>query len=145
MILFTELLNTHFDDWKHLVEFRHFKAIKTKNSLEGLDVAFIEGAVSSESQADEVKKIRANAKYVVAVGSCACTGMPSASRNAFTPEHITERIKDYMDRFDYSDKVKKLEEVIKIDDKLDGCPMNTEAFMELLYKYLKVFGVIKDA
>lgn len=143
-ILLTELLNTYLDDWVKLVEFRYLKALKTKNSMEGMDVAFVEGAVSSESQANEVKKIRRNAKYVVAIGSCACTGMPSATRNSFTPEHITEKIKDYMCRFDYSDKVKKLEEVIKVDDKVEGCPMNSEAFLAMLYKYLKVFGVVKE-
>ncbi len=144
-ILLTELLNTYLDDWKHLIDFKHLKALKTKNSLEGLDVAFIEGAISSDKQAEEVKKIRANAKYVVAVGSCACTGSPSASRNALTPEHITQRIRDYMSRFDYSDKVKKLEDVIKVDDKVDGCPMNVDAFMSVVFKYLKVFGVVEES
>jgi coenzyme F420-reducing hydrogenase gamma subunit len=144
-IVFTELLNTYLDDWKKLVEFRYLKALKTKNSLEGLDVAFIEGAVSSESQANEVKKIRDNAKHVVAIGSCACTGMPSATRNAFTPENITEKIKDYMSRFNYSEKVQKLEDVIKVDDKVEGCPMTKDAFLAMLFKYLKLFEVVKNA
>ena len=143
-ILLTELLNIYLDDWVKLVEFRYLKALKTKNSLNDLDVAFIEGAVSSESQADKVKKIRANAKYVVAIGSCACTGMPSASRNAFTPKHITAKIKDYMRRFNYTAKVKKLEDIIKVDDKVEGCPMNSDAFLAMLYKYLKIFGMVKD-
>jgi len=144
-ILLTELLNTYLDGWKKLVEFRFFKALKTKNSLKDLDVAFIEGAISSESQANEVKKIRENAKYLVAVGACACTGAPSASRNAFTPDDMSEKIKDYMSRFDYSDKVKKLEDVVKVDEKVEGCPMDTTAFLAVLLKYLKVFGVTKDA
>src|SRR5512135_1481037 len=83
-ILFTELLNDHLDEWKKLVEFRYVKALKTKNSLKDLDVAFIEGAISSDRQAQEAKKIRDNSKYVVAIGSCAVTGIHSASRNAFT-------------------------------------------------------------
>jgi sulfhydrogenase subunit delta len=140
-ILFTELLNDHLDEWKKLVEFRHVKALKTKNSLEGLDVAFIEGAISSDKQADEVKKIRDNSKYVVAIGSCACTGLPSASRNAFTPQDITDRINKYMQDFNYSQKVRKLDEVIKVDDRVPGCPMNVETFLGILTKYLKVFGL----
>ncbi|MFH1295586.1 MAG: hypothetical protein ABIH84_03335 [bacterium] len=143
-ILFTELLNTYLDDWKHLVEFRYLKALKTKNSLEGLDVAFIEGAISSESQAQKVKEIRANAKYVVAVGSCACTGGPSASRNALVPDELTEKIKDYISRFDYSDKVRKLEDVIKVDDKVDGCPMNVDLFLKTFFKYLKICGIAEE-
>lgn len=138
-ILFTELLNDHFDEWKNIVEFRHVKALKTKNELEGLDVAFVEGAISSDTQAEEVKKIRENAKYVVAIGSCACTGMPSASRNEFVDEQINERIEWYLGHFDYSEKVRKLEEVIKVDDKVDGCPMNVPLFLKTLQKYLKIF------
>ncbi len=72
-ILFTELLNDHFNEWKTLVEFRHLKALKTNNSINDLDVAFIEGAISSEKQAVEVTKIRNNSKYVVAVGAARAT------------------------------------------------------------------------
>ena len=82
-ILLTELLNDHLDEWKEVIEFGHMKALKTNNSLAGLDVAFIEGAISSESQAEEVQQIRENAEYVVAIGACACTGQPSTSRNQF--------------------------------------------------------------
>jgi sulfhydrogenase subunit delta len=139
-ILFTELLNKNFEDWRRLIEFRYLKALKTKNELRDLDVAFIEGAVSSDSQAEEVKKIRANAKYVVAIGACACTGKPSATRNEFTPEDITEKIKWYMDHFDYSDKVRKLDEVIKVDDYVNGCPMNVKTFIAAVKKYLLLFS-----
>lgn len=142
-ILFTELLNEHFDEWKKLLEFRHVKALKTRNELKDLDVAFVEGAVSSEKQAEEVRKIRENSKYVVAIGSCACTGLPSASRNEFTPEDINEKIKRYIEDFDYSEKVKKLAEVVKVDDEVPGCPMSVDRFFEVLNKYLKLFNVVE--
>lgn len=135
-ILFTELLNDHLDEWKKLVEFRYVRQLKTKNKIEGLDVAFVEGAISSDSQAEELKKIRENAKYVVAIGACACTGLPSASRNEFSNEMIDERIAWYMENFDYSKQVKKLDEVIKVDDMVPGCPMNANTFMEILTKYI---------
>ncbi|MBN1168930.1 hypothetical protein JXA63_03480 [Candidatus Woesebacteria bacterium] len=142
-ILFTELLNEHFDEWKKLLEFRHVKVLKTKNELRDLDVAFVEGAISSEKQEEEVKKIRDNSKYLVAIGSCACTGLPSASRNEFTSEDINERIKRYMEDFDYSEKVRKLAEVIKVDDEVPGCPMGVDRFFEVLNKYLKLFKVVE--
>ena len=143
-ILFTELLNDHLDEWKKLVEFRHVRSLKSKNSLEGLDVAFVEGAISSETQATEVKKIRDNAKYVVAIGACACTGLPSASRNDIVGDMITERIQWYLDNFDYSQKVRRLDEVIKIDDSVNGCPMNAVNFIAALTKYLKLFKIIPE-
>lgn len=142
-ILFTELLNTYFDQWRKVIEFRHLKVLKTKNELRDLDVAFIEGAISSESQATEVRKIRANAKYVVAIGSCACTGMPSSSRNKFVSKEISDRIRWYLSNFDYSEKVIKLEDVITVDDKVNGCPMVTLMFIKTMNKYLDLFGIKK--
>ncbi len=140
-IIFTELLNDHFDDWKKLMEFRHVKVLKTRNELRDLDVAFVEGAISSPSQASEAKTIRANAKKVVAIGNCACTGLPTGTRNQFKPEDLPERIKWYFENFDYS-KVQKLADVIQIDDQVMGCPMKIEPFLAIVQKYLKEFNII---
>ena len=121
------------------------KALKTNNSLSGLDVAFIEGAISSESQAKEVRQIRENSKYVVAIGACACTGQPSTSRNQFASEQINERIQWYLSHFDYGKEVKRLGEVIPVDDMVRGCPMKAQSFLQTLNKYLDLFGVVKHA
>jgi sulfhydrogenase subunit delta len=141
----TELLNDHLDEWRKVIEFRHIKALKTKNSLAGLDVAFIEGAISSESQAKEAQQIRENAQYVVAIGACACTGKPSTSRNQFASEQINERIKWYLSHFDYGKEVKSLGEVIRVDDMVRGCPMKVPSFLQALNKYLELFGILEHA
>jgi sulfhydrogenase subunit delta len=144
-ILFTELLNDHLDEWKKLIEFRHIKALKTNNSLTGLDVAFIEGAISSESQAKEARQIRENAAYVVAIGACACTGQPSTSRNQFASEQINERIRWYLSHFDYGKEVKRLNEVIQVNDMVRGCPMKVPSFLQTLNKYLELFDIVEHA
>jgi len=143
-ILFTELLNDHYDEWKKVMEFRHVKALKTNNKLEDLDVAFVEGAISSDEQAKEARKIRENSKIVVAVGACACTGMPSASRNEVLEkdEELSEKMKFYMKHFNYSDKVKKLADVIEVDDMVPGCPMTVPVFLKVVEKYLKEFNIV---
>ena len=144
-ILFTELLNDHLAEWKKVVEFRHVRALKTRNSLAGLDVAFVEGAISSDSQAKEAQRIRENARYVVAIGACACTGKPSTSRNQFASEQLTERIRWYMSHFDYGPEVRKLDDVIVVDDMVRGCPMKAADFLQTLYKYLELFNISQHA
>ena len=141
-IILSELLNDNLEAWKKVIEFKHLRILKSKNSMEGLDVAFIEGAVSSKTEEEEVKKIRENAKYVVAIGACACTGLPSATRNSFTDDMITERIQWYFSNFDYNQKVKKLDEVIKVDDMVNGCPMSVPVFTQTVEKYLKLFKIV---
>lgn len=141
-ILLTELLNDHLEEWKKVIDFKHFKALKTNNSIEGLDVAFVEGAISSESQAEELKKIRDNCKYLVAIGACACTGQPSSSRNNFATDEINFKTAFYMCHFDYSKDVKKIDQFVKVDDYVNGCPMNKDVFFSTMDKYLKMFKII---
>lgn len=141
-ILLTELLNDHFDRWKKVIEFKHMRVLKDKNDMSNLDVAFIEGASSSEKQEKEMRKIRANAKYVVAIGACASTGMPSSSRNEFADKELNDKIQWYLKTFNYGQKVKKLSEVVKVDDYVQGCPMNVQAFTDTVEKYLKLFGIV---
>jgi coenzyme F420-reducing hydrogenase gamma subunit len=142
-ILLTELLNENLDTWKKLVDFKYIRPLKTKNDMTNLDVAFIEGAASSQKQENEMIKIRQNAKYVVAIGSCAVTGLPSATRNQFADIELNEKIQWYIKTFNYGQKVKKLDEVIKVDDYVAGCPMNVDTFKAALDKYLKLFQIIQ--
>src|SRR5512135_344531 len=55
-ILLTELLNDNFDAWRKVVDFKYIRPLKTKNDPTNLDVAFIEGAASSQKQEDEMRK-----------------------------------------------------------------------------------------
>ncbi len=140
-IIFTELLNQHYMDWKNKIEFVHAKVLQTHNRWEKMDVAFVEGAIASKDQEEKLKKIRSLATKLVAIGACACTGMPSAQRNHFD-DATKEEIKVLLDAFSQADKVKTLEEVVPVDEKVQGCPMVESQFLMVLNKYLKEFKII---
>jgi len=141
-ILFTEILNDHWQEWLPLIDFRHAKVLKAKNILDELDVAFVEGAVASEEQEKKVKEIRKKSKKVVAIGSCAVTGLPSTQRNEFNDE-LKEEIKFLIEKFHYGKKAKKLSDVITVDESVPGCPMNEQAFIDTVIKMLKEFNIVK--
>lgn len=140
-IIFTELLNTHYHSWKQLIDFRSILVMQRREQLEDLDVAFIEGAITSQSQEDKAKLLRSKAKCVVAIGSCACTGLPSGQRNQFD-ETKKKEIEFLLLRFQYAPMVKKLSDVISVDDSVAGCPMDEKRFLQIIEKYLKQFEVI---
>ncbi|MEM3060583.1 MAG: hypothetical protein QXW70_03435 [Candidatus Anstonellales archaeon] len=140
-ILFLELLNQHFFEWIKKLEFRHCRMLKEKgNSLDDIDVAFIEGAIATEEDAKKAKMIRENAKLVVSVGACACTGMPSAQRNVFD-EKTKEEIRLVIERFGHMEKVHPIKDIIKVDYEVPGCPMDEKIFLETLERCFKEFGV----
>lgn len=134
-IIFTELLNDHYTRWKNLIEFTFFLPLQKKNDLSNMDIAFIEGAVTSPHQEETVKKIRAQAKKVVAVGACAVSGMPSGQRNTFD-EKTREEIAPILFRFAYAPFVKKIADVIAVDATVPGCPMDESMFLQILNGYL---------
>jgi coenzyme F420-reducing hydrogenase gamma subunit len=140
-VLFVELMNDKFFEWKNLLEFKHFRTIKKNNTLEDIDVAFVEGAISSYEDEEKLKEIRKNSKKLVAVGSCAVTGMPSAQRNFFDEERKSE-IAPIMEKFKHRDKVVPVKEIVQVDDEVPGCGMLEDRFLEVLNKYLKEFGVV---
>ncbi|HLC65686.1 MAG TPA: hypothetical protein VJI46_06205 [Candidatus Nanoarchaeia archaeon] len=139
-IIFTEMLNDHYAEWSKVIEFQHVRILKKNNMLKGLDVAFVEGAIASEKDAGKAKKIRDNCKKLVAIGSCAVTGMPSAQRNLFDEEKKKE-IAFLLERFKLAEKVVPLSEVVKVDAQVPGCPMSENDFLAMLESCLKEFGI----
>lgn len=130
-IVMTEIMNDRWQEWKKLFDFRHARVLKTKNVLDAMDVAFVEGAISTEAQAAQLRKIRENATMLVAIGACACTGMPSAQRNAFSPKQ-KEEIEFLLARFAQLPKVEKLADVVKVDAEVPGCPMDPKNFLAVV-------------
>jgi len=139
-IIFTELLNDYFFQWKNLLDIRYAKALKTKNILDQLDVAFVEGAISSQNQAEKLRKIRGLSTKLVAIGSCAVSGFPSAQRNLFDQATLSE-IKPILERFSYTPQVLKVDQVVKVDAYVAGCPMDEKKFLEVLNMLFVEFGI----
>lgn len=139
-IIFTEMLNDHYQEWKKIIDFKSILVMQKKESLEDIDVAFVEGAITSPKQEEKLKEIRAKSKKLVAIGACACIGMPSSQRNLFD-QKTKEEINPILIRFQYAQTVKKLSEVVQVDDQVQGCPMDENIFLQILNKYLKEFNI----
>ncbi len=106
---------------------------------ESVDVAFIEGAVVTEDDEELVKKVREKAKYVVAMGTCACHGGVQ-SANIGAGFSLDEAIKTvYGENFQFDMKVmppRPLDKVIDVDFYLPGCPIEKEEFLYFLATFI---------
>jgi coenzyme F420-reducing hydrogenase gamma subunit len=140
-MIMIEMMNENFFKWKELLDIRHARVLKKQNKLSGIDVAFVEGAITNDADARKLLSIRKHSKKLVSIGSCAVTGMPAAQRNSFSPEMRNE-IEFLLLRFKQADKVRTIKEVVPIDDEIVGCPMQEADFTKVMDKYLKEFGVV---
>ncbi len=107
-----------------------------------MDVAFVEGAIMSAEHEEKLKKIRGLATKLVAIGSCACSALPSGQRNKFDGP-TKEAIAGLLARFKQAERVKFLRQVVTVDAEVNGCPMNEKPFLDLLDTYLVEFGIVK--
>lgn len=138
--MFAEYLNDHYEEWLRVLDIRYAKVLQSKNVLDELDVAFVEGAIASPEQEAKLREIRSKSKKLVAIGACAVMGNMSTQRNDFPPE-VQEQIQFLLDRFHYGETAKKLDELVTVDEVVMGCPMNEQKFIEVLNKMLREFGI----
>jgi sulfhydrogenase subunit delta len=139
-VMFAEFMNDHYKEWLQVLDIRHAKVLQSKNVLDELDVAFVEGAIASPEQEAKLLEIRSKSKKLVAIGSCAVMGNFSTQRNEF-PEVVQEQIHFLLEKFHYGEKAKKLDELVVVDESVTGCPMSEQKFYEVLNRMLKEFGV----
>ena len=140
-IVFIELMNERVFEWRKLINFKYFRTFKSNNSIDDLDIAFVEGAISSRKEEETLRKIRENYKKLVAIGSCACTGSPANQRNFFD-EKTKNEIQFILDRFNHKEFVLPLSDLVKVDDYISGCPMDEKIFLAKLNQYFKEFELI---
>jgi len=103
-----------------------------------VDVALVEGAISSVEDEHKIHHIRKHTKFLLAMGDCAVTGNVPALRNPFGPLPILERA--YHENTSAQaqtptalvpallDKVRPIHEFVKVDMYLPGCPPSADTF-----------------
>jgi NAD-reducing hydrogenase small subunit len=111
-----------------------------------VDVAVIEGAISSQEDLERVRTIRQRSKLVVALGDCAVTGNVPAMRNQIVPRKLLERI--YIEGVQETPGIPTegvpallrhaipVHEVVKVDLHVPGCPPSAQAIVSVLGELL---------
>ncbi len=107
-----------------------------------VDLALVEGAISSVEDEHKIKMIRKRTKFLVAMGDCAVTANVPAMRNPFGPEPILERA--YHENVSLGaqipcvfvpallEKVRPVHEFVEVDLFLPGCPPSADTFYTVL-------------
>ena len=112
-----------------------------------VDVAVIEGAVSSQDDLKLAQQARARSKVVVALGDCAVTSNVPSMRNGIPTRKLLERV--YVEGADAKPgvptdgvppllkKAVPLHEVVKVDIHVPGCPPKPNAILLVLSELLE--------
>jgi len=114
------------------IEIVEFREVMKEQTAEPIDIAFIEGSFSRESDRARLQEIRRRAAIVVAYGSCAAIGGINALKN-HQPD-CGEFVYGPAARMPHlaSEAAKPISEVIKVDHKIYGCPVSMGEFVRVV-------------
>ncbi len=101
---------------------------------EEYDIALIEGSITRDEDAERVKEIRSKAKILVALGACATMGGVNKLKNAFDLGEVKEYVygKDAGKPHLNTAMTKAVDEVVKVDFKVHGCPIDRKEFTYII-------------
>jgi len=122
-----------------LVDFKEFP--------DKVDVALIEGAVSSEEDLHKIKAIREKTKTLVSLGDCAVTANVPGMRNPFSTKSVYDRA--YRENATLNPSIptqvvpallpysRPVHEVVKVDVFVPGCPPSAEVIYYVVTELLE--------
>jgi sulfhydrogenase subunit delta len=117
-----------------------FRLAKAEDINQDFDIVFLEGSVSSEEDKEKAIKLRERSKVLISLGSCACTGGVQSfkkfmnkkdsklvEKSVYTPKNPDTGILN---------EAYGVHEIVDVDFKIRGCPIDTDEFVELLKEFL---------
>lgn len=133
---FTVLFIDKIMDLLNKFDIVHFNLLKEKNIDSEFDLAFVEGAVTTNTEIQELKEIRKKSKFVVAMGTCACNGGIPAMRNFVESKQLRKYVYHHKKHPD-SVLATGIGEHIKVDYYMRGCPIIKSEFVDFVDNYIK--------
>lgn len=122
-----------------LVDIVHFAEAGPVNEEEKVDIAIVEGSISTSHDSERIKKIRDNSTYLITIGACATSGGLQALRNMADTNQWIADIYAHPLVIDSMDKSTPIKDHVKVDLELWGCPINKRQIITAIRALL--FGV----
>lgn len=118
-----------------IVEIVSFREVMKEHS-NNYDIVFVEGSIMRPMDEKRVKKIRKNAKTLVAFGACATIGGVNRIRNQWETDEVLREVYGNIDfknnEFFNVSKAKAVDEVVEVDCYIYGCPPPREEIKKVI-------------
>lgn len=114
-----------------------FPFAQSKNETRPVDITFLEGSVSQPHDLEKLKRIRANSRWLVAVGTCAVWGclQKGACLHA-QPEDMLKEVYGENSPIEIMPAA-PIGEHVRVDVKLPGCPIDASQFLAVTASLLQ--------
>ena len=118
------------------VDLVHFAEAGSLNPDTEVDVAFVEGSVSTPEDIERIRHIRTHSRMLIAIGACATSGGIQALRNNADGAAWTAQIYAHPEAIASLAHSTPVAHHVKVDFELWGCPVNSQQMLAVVKSLL---------
>ena len=96
------------------------------------DISLVEGSITTPHEAERIKRVRAQSRTLISIGACATAGGIQALKNLRDLDQLTRSVYAHPEYIDSLATSTAIQDHVKVDFELHGCPINKEQLLELL-------------
>jgi coenzyme F420-reducing hydrogenase gamma subunit len=100
------------------------------------DVSLVEGSITTEADLARIHQIRAESRYLIAIGACATAGGIQALRNFGAVEEFRSVVYARPEYLDTLATATPISAHVRVDFELRGCPIDRRQLLEVIGAYL---------
>jgi sulfhydrogenase subunit delta len=100
------------------------------------DLSLVEGSITTPHDAERIREVRRQSKFLVTIGACATSGGIQALRNFRNVKEFTSLVYAHPEYIDTLSTSTGIADHIKVDYELQGCPINKYQLLEVISAYL---------
>ena len=120
-----------------LVDIIHFVEAGAIDEHAEVDIALIEGSVTTADEQQRIQSIRHRSKYLISIGACATSGGIQALRNINDSEAWVKAIYPKREWVEALTTATPMKAHVRIDYELWGCPISTQQIMRVLHNLIQ--------
>jgi sulfhydrogenase subunit delta len=110
----------------------------TRRVLPGpYDIGLVEGSITTPHEAERIREIRQNVRFLIALGTCATAGGIQALRNFTQVEDLAHTVYEHPEYLHFLDTSTPVSDHVKVDLELWGCPVNKYQMLECIMALLQ--------
>ena len=100
------------------------------------DLSLVEGSITTAHDAERIREVREQSRFLVTIGACATSGGIQALRNFRDVDEFRRVVYARPDYIDTLATSTAIADHVKVDFELRGCPIDKRQLLEVLGAYL---------
>jgi coenzyme F420-reducing hydrogenase gamma subunit len=100
------------------------------------DLSLVEGSITTPHDAQRIREVRRQSRFLVTIGACATSGGIQALRNFKDVKAFTAQVYAHPEYIDTLANSTPIADHVKVDFELRGCPINKRQLLEVMTAFL---------